>query len=204
MVQTVDWFCADAQCDVVYFTADSRTYSKQDVLVPVWQTKPAGGQRCAIASTKPNQPVAPRSDRPGNQRCSESVGGPVSAPSRRSNCRPIGGAPAQCLGERSQVHDELPPLPFGQVAERRHSRERAAGADFPKQRSVALRLDIGCREIRRLRRATTSLTVTRAAPLIENPCPSGPNVRPIGERIASCDRRWRRGPGCVPWPDKLC
>lgn len=42
VAQTVYWFCADAQCDVVYFTADGGTYSKQEVRVPVWQKEPAG------------------------------------------------------------------------------------------------------------------------------------------------------------------
>lgn len=42
VAQTDHWFCADAQCDVVYFTADGGTYSKQDVRVPVWRKESVG------------------------------------------------------------------------------------------------------------------------------------------------------------------
>ena len=44
VAQTVYWFCADAQCDVVYFSVDGGTYSKQDVRVPVWHKEPAGNR----------------------------------------------------------------------------------------------------------------------------------------------------------------
>lgn len=42
IAQTVHWFCADAQCDVVYFTADGGIYSKEDVRVPVWHKEATG------------------------------------------------------------------------------------------------------------------------------------------------------------------
>jgi hypothetical protein len=37
-------FCADAECDVVYFADDGTTYSKSDIRVPVWQKEPAGAR----------------------------------------------------------------------------------------------------------------------------------------------------------------
>lgn len=35
-------FCADAACDVVYFSETGTTFTKQDVRVPVWQKEPLG------------------------------------------------------------------------------------------------------------------------------------------------------------------
>lgn len=37
-------FCADPECDIVYFADDGATYSKRDISVPVWQKEPAGAR----------------------------------------------------------------------------------------------------------------------------------------------------------------
>lgn len=37
-------FCADAECDIVYFADDGTTYSKRDLRVVVWQKEPAGAR----------------------------------------------------------------------------------------------------------------------------------------------------------------
>lgn len=37
-------FCADPECDIVYFADDGATYSKRDIRVPVWQKEPVGAR----------------------------------------------------------------------------------------------------------------------------------------------------------------
>jgi hypothetical protein len=37
-------FCADPECDIVYFADDGTTSSKTDIRVPVWQKEPAGAR----------------------------------------------------------------------------------------------------------------------------------------------------------------
>ena len=37
-------FCADPECNIVYFAEDGTTYSTRDVRVPVWQKEPAGAR----------------------------------------------------------------------------------------------------------------------------------------------------------------
>src|SRR5712691_9511879 len=59
-----------------------------------------------------------------------------------------------------QMQHKLPALRFRQKAERRHPGERIAAADFPEQCAVALRLNTGLREVRRLGRAAAICTVT--------------------------------------------
>jgi hypothetical protein len=38
------WFCADPECDIVYFTDDGTTYATRDIRVPVWQKEPVGAR----------------------------------------------------------------------------------------------------------------------------------------------------------------
>ena len=60
---------------------------------------------------------------------------------------------------RSQMKHQLPPLEFRKKAEGRHPPMGIASGDLPKERAVTLGLDVTTGQIRRLRRAMTSVAV---------------------------------------------
>jgi len=90
-------FCADSECDVVYFDAAGNHYTKDDVRVPVWQKEPFGTRMVCYCFGETEADIRTEMERLGRSDAVERVRRHIKA--GRCACEVRNPCGACCLGD---------------------------------------------------------------------------------------------------------
>jgi hypothetical protein len=90
-------FCADASCDVAYFSGTGTVFTKRDVRVSIWQKEPLGQRTICYCFDETESAIADEFRTSGHSRAVERVRAHIAA--RRCACEVRNPRGACCLGD---------------------------------------------------------------------------------------------------------
>ena len=98
-------FCADADCQIVYFTETDRTFSTGDLRVGVWQKQPTGRRTLCYCFGESDAEIAMEISRAGASRAADRIRAHIKA--GRCACEVRNPRGVCCLGDVNAAVERL-------------------------------------------------------------------------------------------------